>query len=350
MGTIDRVINSLKFPDEGNTNPRSLKDQLLQRAREIGPIENLRNKIREAKGTATPEIMVLFTETIRWEDKLGVEKLTRTKLAESKGATPREVAWKKAQLDWFSLSGLEMKNQIKVWAEQGDLEAKEITTNLELFAQNTILRDILWETIDKIERTSRKISGFLLLEQFLEGLVREKLAQKLINPRNIPEKGIVIEKGEETWMYLPQKGSQVSWLGWPFIKEAEARARERAEERQRAFNALRAKATPGLNPIRVSEGEEGYLFLFLGGNRGVLIGAKKRKSKMMARVVESVGIIISNLPSPWVEWRETEYRSNEWPTIEIPQALMTWTEKVRKSQNHTSVKEPAVAEVGNQAG
>ena len=172
--------------------------------------------------------------------------------------------------------------------------------DMALFAENIFLRDLLRTVVEQYERPCRQIVAYGSLVTYLESLMERNLAQCLTNPRHIPEQGVVIQRGRDEFLYLPLKGVRVSILGWPFIKEAEERAKRREADQAAKAEALEAEATPGLTPQKVSAGEEGNLFLLLGRNRRVLIEAKKQNGQMMARVVKATGVWIPQLPSEWV--------------------------------------------------
>lgn len=314
--------------EEGTPRP-SLRDQLLQRAKGLGSAEQLRRTLGEAEEAgATPEIVNLFAELVRRGDEIGIRRYSFSR-------SPEE-----ARQEWFNLPWTQWEGELHAWAAGGDMGAKEVEENLNLFARNPMLRDLLRDVAVRFVRPCGQISTYGSLARYLENLTG-KLAQRVINPnpQRIPERGVVIRKGRETYLYLPLREVRLSFLGWPFVKEAEARAEEHAAEQEKKAEALMTEVTPGLTPLKVSAGEEGNLFLSLGWNRGVLIEAKKQNGTMiMARVAKAVGIWISGgLPSDWILWSpDTGYvplRGSQWPLLEeIPKALKMWEVKLQQPE------------------
>ncbi len=309
----------------------SLKDQLLQRAKGLGSAEQIRHTLREAEEAgATPEIVKLFGEMVRRGDEIGIRRYGFSR-------SPEE-----ARQEWLGLSWNQWEENLHSWAIGGDLGAKEVVENLNLFAQNPVLRDFFREVATQFVRPVGQISTYGALVPWLESLVEKKLALRIINPRQTPEQGVTIQKGRETYLYLPLKGVRLSTLGWSFVKEAEGRAKAHAAEQELKAKALMAEITQGLTPLKISAGEGGNFFLSLGWNKGVLIEAKKQNGgPMMARVVKAVGLWIpSGLPSPWVLWSpDTDYvplRGDQWPLEGIPQSLKTWGGKLLQAEEARS--------------
>lgn len=320
--------------------PPSLREKLLQQAEAVGSADQLRQTLREAEEAgAMPEIVNFFVDLIRRGDEIGIQRFSFTR-------PPQQ-----AQEEWLALPWEKWEENLRSWAKGGDVAAKEVMKNIDLFAQNTLLRDLLREVVIHFERPCRQISTFWGLGRYLESLLEKRFAEKVINPRwKIPERGVeVIQKGGEVHLYLPKKGVRVTLHGWPFIKEAEARAKERERSQKAKAEALDAEATPGLSPLKVSTGEEGNLSLFLGGNRRALIETKKQNSQMIARVAKVVGVYIFPLPSDWVIWSpERDYlplRGNQWPLEEIPRALKAWENSLLQVQAKEKEQREKIASV-----
>lgn len=314
-------LNIGTAPEDGAEKP-SLKSQLLAQVKTFGSAKQLQQSLREAKEAgATPEIVNLFAELVRRGDEIGVQRFCFTR-------PPEE-----ARKEWLSLPWEDWEKNLSLWAEKGDMGAKEIIDTLNVFAQNTLLRDLLREVVTQFERLCRPVNTYGGLITYLEALVEKQLVQRINYPRNIPEQGVAIERGAgETHLYLPRINIEVSRLGWPFVKAAEARAKNYALKQRTRLEAIKAEATPGLTLTNVSAGKEGNFFLALGPNRGVLIEIQREGNRMIARVVKAVGVWVSPIPSARILWSpETNHvplRGNQWPSEEIPKALQRQEERI----------------------
>lgn len=312
--------------------PSHRAEDIKNRARAALTADHLRANLGEAgEITSLTASAQLFARIITRGDELGSGIYVLEKGGEG---------WQ----EWFNLPWETWEAEIRSWAQGGNITAKEIVENIHALGitENTILRDIMMKAFVSFG-PCRRISTFGSLFSLAKDLVENKLAQRIDNPKQIPEGGVIIPRGRDVYLYLPVKGGRVSLMGWGLFKEAETRTKEyeakvqKYKEGQRAkIEALiKAKTTPGLTPIKISAGEEGHLFLFLSRNQGVLIEARNQNGQMMARVTEGVGYVL--LPAEWVRWEpEREYvplRGAKWPLEEIPQALKTWEEKIRQEEN-----------------
>lgn len=317
--------------------PPTLKALLLGKVANVTTIGEVRKAIKEGDEiAASPELVDFFVKLIQEADAMGVRRNSVTR-------SPQE-----AEEHWFSLSWEDREAQLRSWAAE-DAGARTLIENIDLFNRNFLAKEIVRAVVTSFERPCRGIKTYSGLILFLNELVAKNFAIKFTNPQRQPDAAVIIRSGPYTYAFLPKAVIQVAKLGWHFVKEAEARARNTSEARVEGVESLKEEATKGLNPASVSAGQEGKLLLFIGGrsDRAVFLEVRERSDgKMEARVRVAVGIWIKPpLPSLWTQWTpETRYipaTGPQWPAEEIPRSLQAWTERIQREEQRIAEEKAA---------
>jgi len=294
----------------------SLRDRLLAQAKSASTVSQLQQTFRDADDAgATPEIVRDFAETVGAMDACARHKLTATKSA------------KEAAAEWMAMTWDEQEHFLDGLAQKGDVSAKEIMNRLASFTENIPLRDMLREVVDRFQRPLARAENFFHLKKVLDELVQTGLAICIKEPRIIGEHKVYLELDEGKFLYLPKNQIRIAKVGWQFALQAF----ERAKENQKLLNDLRAKATPGLTPEKVSKGEEGKLFLLLGPVQAVIIKCAKKGDTMRATVTEAIGLDV-DLPAKPVDWdgRYDKSKGKQWCDFRIPGSLEVWEKSMER--------------------
>jgi hypothetical protein len=300
--------------------PTSLKDQLLKRASAFDSGKQLAGAIKEAdEASAEPEVVAFFVSVIDKADELGVRRFGFDRGPEQ------------AEREWAALSPSEMEKELRHWSNEGDTIASQVLAELEQFKKNTLLWDLFWQVTRQFVRPCWSIRTYGNLSSFLRETAQKGLAQTLMDPKHIPQDGIPIKAKMHTLVYLPKKDISVSEAGWPFVKEAEKRAKGWAQEQQGRMEDLEEQAT-GLTPPRVKDGQEGRMSVRIGINRGVLLEVRNKNGNAELRVIRTVGVFVRPIPSNWISWNAS---ANDWPSEEIFSAVRAWENRIAGAQKRT---------------
>lgn len=334
---IKKGRNNHENPQKENSQKNSLKEdslkeQLLRAGRKFlqdSQDSGIQDIFKEAALIgADPKIVKLFAETIRTADLIGIKKLAFDR--------PR----KKAIAEWFSLSWEEQEEKIQEWARSGESLAGDVVEVLRIVKQNTALWDNLRKIIIRFERPCRRIKNLLQLRSFLDALVEEGLVHRIYQPSHIPNQGVVIPFRSGKFLYLPKTEIPIVKLGWVFIKEKE----EKVKIVQKEFDSLKAKASFGLTPSKVSANEEGKLFLVLGPSSAVLLDCRIIEKEMTVSVVEAVGLKQGvQIPSEPLLWKDRHEKGvKKWPDSRISPALKCWEEKLAHWKKERAEKQKEI--------
>lgn len=300
--------------------PTSLKDQLLKRASAFDSGKQLAGAIKEAdEASAEPEVVAFFVSVIDKADELGVRRFGFDRSPEQ------------AEREWVALSPSEMEKELRQWSNEGDTIASQVLVELEQFKKNTLLWDLFWRVTRQFVRPCWSIRTYGNLSSFLREMAQKGLAQTLVDPKHVPQDGIPIQARMHTLVYLPKKDIAVSEAGWPFVKEAEKRAKGWAQEQQGRMEDLEEQAT-GLTPPRVKDGQEGRMSVRIGINRGVLLEVRNRSGNAELRVIKTVGVFVKPIPSNWIKWNSP---GSDWPSEEVFNAVRAWESRITGAQKRT---------------
>ena len=300
------------------SSPLSLRERLLQATEAAESVTGLRKTLHDAKDCqASPEIARGFAGFVEQIDEFAIYKISLT------------MSEKQAREEWFGSSWEEQEEVLQDWAKE-DSEVQSLLDNFKPFNDNIPLRDSLRNVVERFERPLRWINTMGGLRRFLDEAAEEKLVHRIVRPTYGTERGVTISGGRDILLYLPDRENRLVASGWIFVKEAETRARTNEEK----LDKLKVQATPGFNPTKVSQGDEGLLFVKLSATQAVLLEAFCQSGWMSVRVKESIGLENDQLPKKAQEWdegldRPKDGNIGEW--ARISQALQKWTERRRET-------------------
>ena len=258
---------------------------LLQRLQQAGQKfkgADVANAIVEANVVLTnTETVSTFVATIDAADALGLQKLA---FNDPEG-TVRE--W------WLGLPLTEVEVKLKEWRTEGDGVAGEILASLAAYRESAV--DVvgpLWRLVNEITRPAREVKTYYQLSQLMKSLLEKGLVEKSQVRGYCPPKAVVLGDNHNRIAYFPaNEGGRHSQpipmvgAGWPFIKQAEARAQEAADARQQELAEME-KQDSGLTGEQAQEGNGGTIFLRTGANSGALLEITNRR----VRITKALGL------------------------------------------------------------
>ncbi len=194
----------------------------------------------------------------------------------------------------------ELEKQLQTWSKEGDDAARNIVNTLALFKKSSVdITGPLWKLVVEIVRPANNVRAYYDLSQLLKELVSKGLAEKMTDRRHYPEKAIILGDAQHTSAYLPamERGRAIPIIeaAWPWVKEAEGRAKEAAEKRNERLNNLRAEVNgQSLSYADAAAGKDGKVFLQTGPNSGLLLQVGENR----ARIIQAVGLMFRS--SGWM--------------------------------------------------
>jgi len=249
---------------------------------------------------ASEKAVTAFVEAINIADALAINRLSS----------------RMSRADWYRLSPIVVKEHLRGWADDGDKNAMQALEAVDTFNISTVdVTKSLWELVNLIVRPANAVASYYQLTQLLEDLLSKGILDMRRNLEEWPDEVILITRGRDTIGYRPAKDRMMAEYGWPWLKEAEARAKERADGNQLRLDEMRSQDT-GLTFAEATKGGEGYLFFKTGHNSGALLDVR---SNGVVRFASTVGMKTHftgwhDLESPIAEWEDEKlfYAFNEW--------------------------------------
>ena len=276
------------------------RDRWLRATKDVASATGLRQKIGDANSLLDdPESVRQFATIVGELDVLAVYKLSLEVLP---GGKPVHSSERDAEEAWLAMSWDDQEARLAKWPEAEKLlEAFHFWKNQE---ENAFAQDSLCNVVGRFYRPLRHVNAFGGLKNFLEEAVTEGLLTKVSrpDPRQKSEFGVYVPGQDDRGpiLYLPRKGVKLAAAGWIFVKETEARALGT----QSALDELRAKETPGITPVKISNGFEGCMFVQLGATQAVLLESNKQSGWPTVRVTDSVNMRPDQIPDDETEWDE----------------------------------------------
>jgi len=226
----------------------------------------------------------------------------------------------KAQAKWYTLTLVELEKQLRCWAENGDQVAGALLKPLAMFEKSKAdVTQQLWRLMTEIIRPTRGVRSYYDLSQLLKKLVDMGLVERLA--RNCyPEKAVVLGVLQHSTGYLPsmERGMVIPMAeaAWPWIKKAEAQAKQWTENKHKRLVELHSQDT-GMTPVEAENGREGKVFLQVGPNSGALLLIGRRR----IRFEEIVGLKLSGPARGTLNWNAGQ---NYWPNDDLYYAFEAW--------------------------
>ncbi len=241
------------------------RDRWRRVTKDVASATSLRQKIGDSNSLLdNPDDVREFANVVRELDALAIYKLSLDTSSQQTHASERD-----AEEAWFEMS---WENQEAHWVKW-----PEATSLLEAFnfwkdqEKNAFAQDSLCNVVSRFDRPLRHVNAFGGLKFFLDDAVEEGLVSKVTrpDPNRKSEFGVYIPGQDDRGpvLYLPKKGLKLANAGWVFAKEAETRALKT----QSSLDELRAKETPGITPVKISNGMPGSMFVQLGVSQAVLL-------------------------------------------------------------------------------
>jgi hypothetical protein len=240
---------------------------------------------------------------------------------------------RKAQNMWASMDWEERENFI---ADRAKVDEKALKLIKQLFVfyedadgrVNMPAKVFLHEIVDQFVYPLQWINTFVGLKDFLDKLADKTppLVTRFYRPKfSDGGNGITIRLGREKGniLYLPKASIAKIERAWPYIKKVEARARALEKEK----NTIRAMATQDLTPVKISNGQEGKLFLSLSAKEAVLLSATRHENgEVTVQVTEQIGMETDQIPSDSQLWDKNLHKpaSNAGNWFRICKALEEW--------------------------
>lgn len=281
----------------------SLRDRLRATTQAVRSATELRTTLRDASECqGDKEIIGTYVEVVDRLDELATYIFGQTMPVD------------KAKEKWLEMDWDAQEAQLKEWAEGGNDIAKGIISELEPFNSNSLLREFLRRVFVDFVTPLRWVNTWAGLRRFLDELVEAELAKPINRPNRIPENGVLVPGREFATLYLPNRGVKVSEGGWTYVQEAAGRIKAIEDQ----IDSLRQEATPGLTPVKISQKQQGLLFLRLGGTQAVLLDAFEQGGWMTVQISKAVGMREDQLPKDAVLWDDKVHRpqnSGKWSWI-----------------------------------
>ena len=280
------------------------RDRWARVTKDVAGATGLREKIADSNGLLDdPDSVRTFARIVGELDALAVYKLT---LDLTDNGDPIHSSEREAETAWFDLTWEEQATKLAGWSEGAELlRAFNFWTKQE---NNAFAQDSLCNVVSRFDRPLRHTTAFGGLKNFLDDAVEEGLFVKVNkpDPGRRSDYGVYIptQDGKGETLYLPKKGLKLAAAGWVFVKDAETRA----SKTQSALNALRSRETPGITPVKISNGLLGCMFVQLGATQAVLLESNFRSGWPAVRVIDSVGMKPDQVPSDDTEWDEKLHR------------------------------------------
>ncbi len=258
--------------------------------------------------------VAIFVKALSEADALAIQKLGFDRLE----ADVKE--------EWYALSLAEIETQLRDWVREGsDAPGKMLAVLAAIggTAKTVDAIDPLWRLYVEIVRPARDVQTYYELSQLLKNLNSKGLTETFLDRTNLPADAVTLRgRGWHTTRYLPamERGKKIPMAeaGWPFIKEAEARAQKWAEERRGRLAELKGSATKDFTPAKAKAGNEGTIFLQTGPNSGALLQVEKNK----VRIAQVVGTMARR--TGWMSW---DSEQEPWLDENLFNAFQAWKEK-----------------------
>ncbi len=271
---------------------------------------------REIEGEAG--LIAYFAEVIESLDKVGTEKLC----AEMPPWEAKDV--------WFSLTLPQIEKRFSEWAKGNEKIKGLLSSLLDFKKENPFAYDSLWVVITDVERPCRMLKTEEELFKFLRAFLNDGLVNMAVNPRRSIEDDMVLERDKGHFAFSPRKQppdvpkTKVQ-LGWQFVQKAKERIIAELDEAREKLKVMKAKGK--LTPAEALADGEGKVFAPLGTTRGILFEIRGKGKNRDARVLDTAGVRVGELPSRSFDWPEAK----RWSHTDIIQAIAALKREAIKS-------------------
>jgi hypothetical protein len=280
--------------------------QMVQGGKVIQAIETACTILNDSGATT------VFMDTLLAADRLAEQKF---------GFNQQD----KAMQQWWTNGLPAVRAQLRQWASGDDATARDLLRVLDEFGKSRVdLTGPLWKIFAEIIRPCQQIGTYRELTDFMR-LLDSKRMLYMLPPRameNPPQDAILLKSKGRMVGFLPARGNNAIEQAWPWLKKAEARAQEVAEERRRKFEDLEHEAeldAVSANAVMV-HGDEGKVFLVINqeASLGVMLHVRNNGT-CQVRVTVAVGFPVR--PTGWFTWDTPEHL---WPDRAIFRAFQVW--------------------------
>ena len=310
----------------------SARERWRREIKDVASATGLREKIGDSNSLLEdPESVRDFANIVRELDVLAVYKLSLDVSSHT------HTSERDAEEAWFAMSWEEQETKLAEWPEAEQLlRAFNFWKDKE---KNAFAQDSLCNVVSRFDRPLRHVNALGGLAKFLNEAVEEGLLNKVTkpDPSRKSDYGVYIpsQDGKGEILYLPKKGVKLAAAGWVFVREVETRARKT----QSVLDELRAKETPGITPVKISNGLPGCMFVQLGAAQAVLLESNSQSGWPTVKIVGSVGMKPDQIPNNEAEWDESLHRpkgNGKWAWI--IKGIEEWKSR-REAQRRTQYQE-----------
>ena len=328
-------------PEPSKTKPNPL-EKIFQAGKALAAVDVMGGIAVTNSILTNQEAVGTFTKALSEADALAIQKLSFSR---------SEI---EVQEEWYALSLPKIEDHLKVWAEAGSEAAEGVMAVLNAIretAKTVDAIDPLWRLYLEIVRPANNVRSYHDLTELLRELRQKNLVETFMDRNHYPAKAIVTKAGD--WhkvVHLPamEKGKTIlmAETGWPFLKEAEDRAKEWAEGRRNRLDELKGSATKGFTSADAEEGKEGTLFLQAGLNRGALLQIHKTEAGIRVRISRAIGMPLRT-PTDWMSWNA---KQDAWPERDLFFAFEAWKKKTAPVVAKPATETPAVVDENKPKG
>jgi hypothetical protein len=242
--------------------------------------------------------------------------------------------------EWYALSFAKVEAQLQTWSRNGSAAAKGIVAifaTIRKLAPTVDAIGPLWQLYTEIIRPAKNANSYPELANLLRELFQKGLVERDFDRKHYPSKAIKTKAGDMHHnIHLPamERGRSIPMIeaGWPFLKEAEVRAKAWAEGKRSRLDELKGSATKDFSANDAEAGNGGTIFIQTGENRGALLQVHKTDGGIRVRVI---GMPLRT-PTEWLAW---DAKQEVWPDKDLYHAFKTWRNKVQPTAPATT---PAV--------
>ncbi len=288
----------------------SALEQIRQASKKMG-VGNLLASIEEAgEVKSDPEAIKAFLEMIATADTF----------------VDQVVDDPQVQRDWYYMGLREIEGKLESWAGFG--YGDTLNPLLAVLASFKTMRvDVsasLWWLVTEVLRPARRAMSYYDISSFMGPLERAGRVDVIPVGRlkgGEKDRAVIVNWKQEVGL-LPAATSgtpdPLIVAVWPWVKEAEVRAKQSLQVRIDRLNALEKRADPNL-----AKGKDGKVFLRVSDAQGALVLVRTNGAGTSVKVIEVVGLPRHMANSAWIRW---DAEQKFWPqgTEDIYRAFIAW--------------------------